>query len=345
MTLSVIIPFYNAEETLADCLESLIAQTVPPFEVILVDNGSTDRSFSIAEKFLKEERLAKWRLVRELRQGSEYARNTGAAQAAGEILAFTDSDCVADPDWISEITRAFQSHPEAAAVAGRVRGYPPKNLVQKFLCLYTLRSAVSEEHLYRSYDLFQGGFPTANLAVRRHVFNQLKGFDADIPFRIGDIDFCARLYAAGNAILYTPLAAMRHQHRRTLKSMLRQSYTYGGVQATLLGSHFRRHWIVEVPGKTFRGQGSHFPLWLNLTYLDKKVLGGLLLTALWWPLGIFLIAILVSALVQSQKIAREENVSLSWLEAFGLLGLMLLKSAAMTCGRIAGSWKMKELCL
>src|SRR5207253_407576 len=91
---SVIVCSYNGARTLADCLNSLGKINYPDYEVILVDDGSTDNTAQVAAQFPNV------RYIRQENQGLSHARNTGAAAAKGEVFAYTDSDCMADPDWL-----------------------------------------------------------------------------------------------------------------------------------------------------------------------------------------------------------------------------------------------------
>ena len=91
---SIIVCSYNGAKTLAACLESLGKLNYPSYEIILVDDGSTDNTAQIAAEFPNV------RYIHQENHGLSHARNTGAAAAKGEVFAYTDSDCMADPDWL-----------------------------------------------------------------------------------------------------------------------------------------------------------------------------------------------------------------------------------------------------
>jgi CDP-glycerol glycerophosphotransferase len=105
--ISVVVPVYNVERYLAECLRSLRAQTVRDFEVVMVDDGSTDGSAAIAEDFA--ERDPRFRLVTQENHGLGYARNTGVAHAGGELLAFADSDDVVPSDAYERLARSLDA--------------------------------------------------------------------------------------------------------------------------------------------------------------------------------------------------------------------------------------------
>ena len=344
MKISVIVPFYNAEKTLAACVESLLALEEIPCEIVLVDNASTDRSFEIAASFEGNAGNKQYRVLKELKRGREFARNRGAQEATGDLLAFTDADCLVDPKWLFHIQEAFCAHPEWSGGGGNVKGAAPKNLVQKFLSLYTLRAHFQESETLDQFDLFKGGFPGANLAIRKEMFQKLNGFE-ELPYAAGDFDLCARIYALSAKMGVIPNAVVFHQHRKTAKEMCLQAHTTGGAQAVLMRRYFPHDWIVELPGKTFRGKNAPFPIWLNLIYLDKKVLFGLLLAGIWPPLILIVLCYFVYLASQAHRHAQEENLPLLTTEKIGMLGLMLAKSFSMTCGRLIEGARQKGICL
>lgn len=344
MNISVIVPFYNAEKTLAACIESLLALEEVYCEIVLVDNASTDRSFEIAASFKGKSGSKKYRLLKEPKRGREFARNFGAKEATGDLLAFTDADCLVDPKWLFHIQEAFCAHPEWSGGGGNIKGAPPKNLVQKFLSLYTLRAHFQKEETLDQFDLFKGGFPGANLVIRKEIFQKLHGFE-ELPYAAGDFDLCARIYALSGKMGVIPEAVVFHQHRETIKEMCTQAYTTGGAQAVLMRRYFPHDWIVELPGKTCRGKNAPFPIWLNWVYLDKKIFLGLLLAGIWPPLIFILLGYFVYLASQARRHAQEENLPLLTTEKIGMLGLMLAKSFSMTCGRLREGARQKGVCL
>ncbi|WP_051224009.1 glycosyltransferase [Pseudoclavibacter soli] len=111
LTVSVIIPTLNEEQRIAACLAALARQTVPAYEIIVVDNGSTDRTIEIAE-------AAGARVIREPKRSIAAARATGFDAAKGAILARIDADTAVEPDWVSGLQRVFAADPRCDAVAG-----------------------------------------------------------------------------------------------------------------------------------------------------------------------------------------------------------------------------------
>ena len=166
---SVVIPALNEEKELGECLASLAGQTFPAFEVIVVDNGSTDGTASLAEEWGA-------RVVFEGKGGPGYAREAGFRAAKAPIIASTDADTVLPPHWISRIYEAFQRDPETIAVFGPIRAKPfsaPTFLSQALLpALETTVIFGQRLAMYARAPLFSG----ANFAVRREAFFRVQGF-------------------------------------------------------------------------------------------------------------------------------------------------------------------------
>jgi glycosyltransferase involved in cell wall biosynthesis len=166
---SVVIPALNEEKELGECLASLAGQAFPEFEVIVVDNGSTDKTSSLAEEWGA-------RVVFEGRRGPGYAREAGFRAARAPIIASTDADTVLPPHWVFRIHEAFQEDPEAIAVFGPIRAKPlsaPTSLSQALLPVLETTVVFGQRlAMYARAPLFSG----ANFAVRREAFFQVPNY-------------------------------------------------------------------------------------------------------------------------------------------------------------------------
>lgn len=338
---SIVVPVYNAARTIKKCLESLVSQTFEDYEIIVVDNGSNDGSFSLIDKFIKDHPEREIKLIKEEKRGPSEARNKGIKYSSGEIVAFTDSDCVADSKWLQNIIGAFDDE-KIGAVAGNIRGYNPSNLIEKFLCIFTLRG-LEEERIFSEYTLFEGGFPTANLAVRKNLLKEIGGFQS---LKYGeDHDLCARLYGLGFKISYTMNVMIYHIHRGNFGGLVRQSFGFGQAHAMLLQKWGNHKLIIDFPKYTYRHSKFVFPAWINLNYADKKM--GLLMIPTFFNSTLFLLPVLylLYLSVDMKKKCRNQGIKISVLGQFGLAFLLLVKSLSMTCGRICGSFKNQVICI
>lgn len=347
MKISLVIPVYNAERTLNRCLECLSRQAYEDFEVILVDNNSTDASADIATRFLAAQADSRFRLIAEKRQGACAARNTGAAAATGDVIANMDPDCLATPEFLTELAAYFE-RPEVAAVAGNIAAVPPDSLAEEFAALFTLLGR-REEQWYTRYDLVSGGFATANLAIRKDWFDRLGGFAEDVNYKgtgIGeDHDLLARLYREGGKLLAVPGATIEHWHRSSARGVIRQGFLFGLAHALLLSRYGKGHTLLEFSRfhPTFR---TPFSGWLSLNTADKRL--ALLLVPAFFlgPEWLLLPAAYAGILVAGvQRRAHRAGRDAGLTRATGLFGLLVLKSAAMTTGRLRGSLMFRVVCI
>lgn len=214
-TVSVIVPVYNAASTIGSCLRSLVNQSHPK-EIIVVDNGSTDKTASIVEEFPV-------RLFYEYRRNQFTARNTGVKKAKGEILAFTDSDCIADRDWIKNLVKPFKDDDKIGGVGGRTRSFEVKTVFQA----YAHKKKLFHRDWKRGIIGTRAYFPLCNVAYRRDVFEDIDYFD-ERTFSGSDTDFSFRVSAAGYNLFYEPDAVIYHIHKPNMRSFLEQHYRYGG---------------------------------------------------------------------------------------------------------------------
>ena len=210
--LSVIIPVYNAESTLGGTLEGLAASTRRDFEVILIDDGSTDGSLRIAEAFEADFPV---RILRQARNaGPSAARNRGASEARADLLFFTDSDVIVRPDTVERIVRTLEERPEFSALIGSYTIDTPcddffskfKNLVHHWTHQNSLEVAIT----------FWAGCG----AVRRDVFETVGGFDEGYRTAcIEDIELGYRMTKAGHRILLAKDVLVTHCKK----------YDFGGI--------------------------------------------------------------------------------------------------------------------
>lgn len=343
LSVSVVIPIRNAARTLPHCLGALAQLDPAPHEIILVDNGSTDESLALIRAFAEDHAARDVRVLEEPRRGAAAARNTGFRAATGDVIAFTDADCAPDPVWLQHLLEPVEQ-PEIGAVAGRVVAAPASSTVELFSALYTLQLPDTPA-LHRRWTPWEGGHPTANLAVRRVLLDELNGFEESLSISAEDYDLCARLYEHRAVIAYKPAAKVSHYHRTNLLGMLRQAFGIGLGHPCMLRRHVSRGLWLDLPGHSCSASGFPVPAWIDLASADKKTMAILAMGVLYRP-ALYLMAFYALWLtVSASRRAMQWGISVSPTEAVGLAGLLVMKSTAMTLGRWWGSVKYGALCV
>ena len=192
---SVIVCAHNEAEYLAGCLHSLLAQSRPPDEILVVDNASTDGTRMVAEA------IAGVRVVVENRKGLTIARETARRHATGDVLAYVDADCRSPLEWLQRVERRFLRDPRLVALSGPYRYYDWDWRGRLLIRAYDLTLAPATQllvkHLLRAGTIFYGG----NFAVRREALERIGGFDTSIEFHGEDTNIGRRLCAVGRVSL------------------------------------------------------------------------------------------------------------------------------------------------
>ncbi|HJU16721.1 MAG TPA: glycosyltransferase [Stellaceae bacterium] len=222
---SVVVCAYNAERTLDQCLASLAVLDYPDYEVILVNDGSRDRTLAIAEQY------PFCRIISQPNQGLSVARNVGAAAATGEIIAYTDSDCVVDPDWLSYLVAKMEAG-DLVACGGPNFPPPEDSLVPAAVAV----SPGGPTHVLLSDEVAEH-IAGCNMAFRRDVLLSLGGFDPIYRAAGDDVDLCWRLQDSGYMIGFSPAAIVWHFRRNTVKAYLNQQRGYGKAEALVYSRH------------------------------------------------------------------------------------------------------------
>jgi len=264
----VVIPTYNAERTIDSCLDALLQQSVERdcYEIIVVDDGSTDATPAIVASYPSV------RLIRQANAGPAVARNRGAQEARGEILLFTDADCVPAHDWIERMTAPFQRSEEIVGVKGTYL-LRQRALVARFV---QLEYEDKYHHMakYEHIDFID----TYSAGYRRDVFLANGGFDTSFPTAsVEDQEFSFRLARQGYKMVFVPDAHVYHLgHADTLTKYLRKKFKIGYWKVLV----HKRH-----PGKILAD--SHTPQVLKVQLLLAAALaillvGGVVWHPLWW---------------------------------------------------------------
>lgn len=222
---SVIIPSYNSRDTIARCLESLLAQPCrSAFEIIVVDSSDDDTAIIVSERFPQVRLISQKERVL-----SGRARNIGVEAALGDILLFIDSDCMAEESWIHKMLAAHAAG-DHWAVAGSVLNGNPESAV-------SWASYVTEFSEYMPVGGIRPRIsgPTCNISYKREVFERNGGFDENLRMYV-DYEFNSRMKAVGGSLLFAPDIRVRHWHRTSLREYAKHEIQRGRAALMLRGS-------------------------------------------------------------------------------------------------------------
>jgi len=225
---TVIVPVRNAQKTIDKCINALHKQDYPQdkLQIIIADNGSTDKTQEIIRSFPVE-------MIIEPKTGSYNARNHALPLATGDIIAFTDSDCVADPNWLKSLIGGF-TDPQIAGCGGKIEDFSGTGWIQRYSNIHVLRQDQSLAETTRPHPYIIG----ANMAYRREIFSELGYFDGRF-ISGGDTDMSWRVQQAGYKIKYIPEAIIHHFHRATVAGLYGQYFRYGIGRHCLTVKHLK----------------------------------------------------------------------------------------------------------
>ncbi len=217
---SVVVCTYNGSKTIRDCMEGLLAVEYPDFEVIVVDDGSTDGTADIVRRY-------GFRVISTPNRGLSSARNTGMRAASGEIVAYIDDDAYPDPDWLTYLAAAFMNTRHAAIGGPNI---PPKEDGSIAECIanapggpvHVLLSDQQAEHI-----------PGCNMAFRKAALQEIGGFDPRFRAAGDDVDVCWRLQERSYTLGFSPAAMVWHHRRNSIVAYWKQQIGYGKAEALL----------------------------------------------------------------------------------------------------------------
>jgi len=217
---SVVVCTYNGARTLRDCLEGLSKLEYPNYEIIVVDDGSTDSTSVIAAEY-------DCRIIRTDNHGLASARNLGLKEATGEIIAYIDDDAWPDPDWLNFIVDRFESM-EHAGVGGPNLAPPGDG----FIADCVANAPGGPAHVLLS-DQVAEHIPGCNMVFRKSCLEAIGGFDAQFRAAGDDVDVCWRLQERGWTLGFHPAAVVWHHRRGSIRAYWRQQQGYGNAEALL----------------------------------------------------------------------------------------------------------------
>jgi cellulose synthase/poly-beta-1,6-N-acetylglucosamine synthase-like glycosyltransferase len=224
---SIVIPVYNARKTLVKCLDAISKLDYPDYEVIVVDDGSTDGSAELCEAYWNV------RVIRLDRGGPSRARNAGIEAARGELTAFTDGDCIVDRQWLRELAKGFQS-PEIAGVGGDQKSpddeTPTGRTIQDFFKAIGFMTGYIKT---RAQMTETDHNPSCNSVYPKALLQGLGGFNESLwPGEDVDLDY--RIRRLGYKLMYNPAAVVGHYRPDDYRGLWRMMQRYGACQFHLI---------------------------------------------------------------------------------------------------------------
>ncbi len=220
--ISIIVPTYNRQDKLAECLKSLIHQDYPQdaFEVIIIDDAASDETRSLIDRF--RPRHPNLRYFSQPGFGPAKGRNLGVTNSCSAIVGFIDDDCTAHPGWVRAMVETHRSNPDIAAVGGLTLASNQKTpvMVSQFLSTFSIETSIkgNKEVIF---------FPTCNVSLKRWVFDKYK-FDERFPLPGGeDLEFFWRLFKGGHRFIWDKKIKVIHYRDENMRSFMKQAYIYG----------------------------------------------------------------------------------------------------------------------
>lgn len=242
-SISVVVPVRNRQRQIRECVDSLLSLYYPKdkLEIIVVDDASEDETPGILAT------LPIKAVLNPVHSGAAKCRNLGWQAARGELIAFTDSDCRADPGWLKELVDEM-AEPDIAAVGGLVKSPGTGSRIDRYeACRSPLYSGGVEKEVKSESTISY--LPTCNLIVRRSVLEHLGGFDVSFPLAVGeDVDLVWRMIDAGYRVLYVPRGGVTHHHRESVTQFAVRRAEYAASEAQLMRKHSARRRVVTLPG-------------------------------------------------------------------------------------------------
>lgn len=221
---SVIIPAFNCEKTISKTIQSILDQSYGDVEIIIVDDGSSDSTAKIVKEFKNI------KYFYQKNSGPASARNFGAMNAKGDIVFFTDSDCIAHFDWIETAVKCFND--DVAVVAGSYGIANRESLLAR--CIF-------EEIKFRHTKLmpkFPKAFGSYNFGVKKNVFHEVGGFNTNYTSASGeDNDLSYKILKSGHKIFFEKNAIVDHYHPEKVWKYLKEQYRHGYWRVKIYAEH------------------------------------------------------------------------------------------------------------
>ncbi len=221
--ISVVIPVYNEEKNIMKTLNALYSNTILPDEVIMADGGSTDKTVELVKKNYPQVIV-----IDNPRKNAASGRNEGIKRAKGDIIAFTDGDCIVAENWIESIANAFKNN-DIDGLGGKVMVAPPVNHIEAYWgnLAWNLIMNFGDEPYKVDKCTLNDAFVTANCAYKRKLLVKLRGFSNWFANNAEDVDLCWRAVKAGAKLMYIPDVQIYAHNVTTKKGVAQKSFRNG----------------------------------------------------------------------------------------------------------------------
>jgi GT2 family glycosyltransferase len=231
--ISVVVCSHNGSRTIRDCCEGLVNLEYPDFEVIVVNDGSSDGTAAVASEY-------GFRVISTENRGLSSARNTGLAAATGEIVAYIDDDAYPDPHWLTYLAATFASSNHVGVGGPNVT--PPGDGT---IAACVANAPGNPTHVLLTDEVAEH-LPGCNMAFRKTALEAIGGFDPQFRAAGDDVDVCWRLRDSGCSLGFSPAAMVWHHRRNSVLGYVKQQAGYGNAEGLLEAKWRDRH---GVPGR------------------------------------------------------------------------------------------------
>ena len=223
MTISVVIPVFIEEKRIIAALSAIQNGSLLPMEIIVVDGGSSDRTVSLVQRSYPDVIL-----LNNPDRTAAAGRNVGIQKARGDIVAFTDGDCIVDKDWLRNILKHFEQQ-DIDGLGGKVLNAVPENHYEEYwgnLAWNLIMSFPDKSYVVKEKKL-NDAFVTANCAYKRSLLDRIHGFNEFFANNAEDVDLCWRAVDSGAKLIYVPDVVIYAHNVTTLKGIAKKSFRNG----------------------------------------------------------------------------------------------------------------------
>jgi GT2 family glycosyltransferase len=318
---SVIVPVYNAEKTIGPLISTLRSQTIPPDEIILVDDGSSDGT---KELILAESGV---RYFSQENSGPATARNLGAEKSVNQLLFFTDSDCQPQKNWIEQGVKVFED-PQVSIISGSYGISNTKSLLAR--CIH---SEIRFRHLHLMPD-FPQAFGSYNFAIRKDAFLKVGGFDSQYRSASGeDNDLSYRLIKAGYRIRFNRQMLVNHSHQENWQKYLKEQFRHGYWRVKM----YREH--------PSMAKGDDYTFWKDIAEVGLSLLAYISFLALFFHSLFLEIFLALNVLLAFVNLFYAMRMLPFLSEQFYWAGIMFLRAYSRALGFSSGILHLQFLFL